>query len=210
MMRVDLECDETLFVQVVDDPLHILTIGAEVASKPRNRLRTFGVCDGAEDLPSGARQPKTRRQPIADRQKSAAEPEQVEHEIGQGLGGLTRARTCAGPAREGKSRTPSMYADEKSDEVVVPRRRPNKGRQLPAEVVEGRASPEGNSRQAAVVRTLSRDTTSIRLAAARRIAGGFKTMCRRRSTRGKRSYAGAAGGVIPVRCNPTTKAHRRA
>src|SRR5258708_5426975 len=50
-----------------------------------------------------------------------------------------------------------MYADEKSDEGVVPRKRPNKGRQLPAEVVEGRASPEGNSRQAAVVRTLSRD-----------------------------------------------------
>ena len=67
------------------------------------------------------------------------------------LGGLTRARTCAGPAREGRSRTPSMYADEKSDEVVVPRKRSNKGRQLPAEVVEGRASPEGNSRQAAVV-----------------------------------------------------------
>jgi hypothetical protein len=88
------------------------------------------------------------------------------------LGGLIRARTCAGPAREGKSRTPSMYADEKSDEAVVPRKRPNKGGQLPAEVVEGRASPEGNSRQAAVVRTLSRDTTSIRLAAVRRSAGG--------------------------------------
>ena len=101
------------------------------------------------------------------------------------LGGLTRARTCAGPAREGRSRTPSMYADEKSDEAVVPRKRPNKGRQLPAEVVEGRASPEGNSRQAAVVRTLSRDATSIRLAAVRRSACSFKTMCRRRLTRGK-------------------------
>ena len=84
------------------------------------------------------------------------------------------ARTCAGPAREGKSRTPSMHADEKSDEAVVPRKRPNKGRQLPAEVVEGRASPKGNSRQAAVVRTLSRAATSIRLAAVRRIASGFK------------------------------------
>ncbi len=92
---------------------------------------------------------------------------------------------CAGPAREGNSRTPSMYADEKSDEAVVPRKRPNKGRQLPAEVVEGRASPKGNSRQAAVVRTLSRDTTSIRLAAVRRTACGFKTACRRRSTRGR-------------------------
>src|SRR5882757_1809030 len=88
-----------------------------------------------------------------------------------------RSHPCpdlSGPAREGRSRTPSMYADEKSDEVVVPRKRSNKGRQLPAEVVEGRASPEGNSRQAAVVRTLSRAATSIRLAAVRRSACGSK------------------------------------
>src|SRR5262252_6312989 len=70
-----------------------------------------------------------------------------------------------------------MYVGEKSDEVVVPRKRSNKGRQLPAEIVEGRASPEGNSRQAAVVRTLSRVATSIRLAAVRRRARGF-TACR--------------------------------
>jgi hypothetical protein len=43
----------------------------------------------------------------------------VEKFFARNLGGLTRARTCAGPAREGNSRTPSMYADEKSDEVVV-------------------------------------------------------------------------------------------
>ena len=98
----------------------------------------------------------------------------VEKFFVRNLGGLIRARTCAGPAREGNSRTPSMYADEKSDEAVVLRKRPNKGRQLPAEVVEGRASPKGNSRQAAVVRTLSRDATSIRLAAVRRIARGLK------------------------------------
>jgi hypothetical protein len=67
-----------------------------------------------------------------------------------------------------------MHVDEKSDEAVVPTKRPNKGRQLPAEVVEGRASPKGNSRQTAVVRTLSRIATSIRLAAERRTAHGSK------------------------------------
>jgi hypothetical protein len=104
------------------------------------------------------------------------------------------------------SPAPGMYADEKSDEAVVLTKRPNKGRKLPAEDVEGRASPKGNSRQAAVVRTLSRATTSIRLAAVRRIACGLKPHAGRRSTRGRRSYAGAAGGVIPFRCKPTTKA----
>jgi hypothetical protein len=39
-----------------------------------------------------------------------------------------------------------MYVDEKSDEAIVPAKRLNKGRQLSAEVVEGRASPKGNSR----------------------------------------------------------------
>jgi hypothetical protein len=109
----------------------------------------------------------------------------VEKFFARNLGGLTRARTCAGPAREGNSRTPSMYADEKSDGAVVPRKRPNKGRQLPAEVVEGRASPEGNSRQAAVVRTLRRVATSIRLAAVRGVAGGSTPLASRRSTQGR-------------------------
>ncbi len=102
----------------------------------------------------------------------------VEKFFARNLGGLTRARSRAGPAREGKSRTPSMYADEKSDEAIVPWKRSNNGRQLPAEVVEGRASPKGNSRQAAVARTLSRVTTSFRLAAVRRIARGPQAACR--------------------------------
>ena len=73
------------------------------------------------------------------------------------------------PGRLGKAEAARRACmGEKSDEVVVPRKRSNKGRQLPAEIVEGRASPEGNSRQAAVVRTLRRDATSIRLAAVRR------------------------------------------
>jgi hypothetical protein len=52
----------------------------------------------------------------------------VEKFFARNLGGLTRARILAGPAREGKSRTPSMNADEKSDEAIVPRKRSNKGR----------------------------------------------------------------------------------
>src|SRR5258708_31833871 len=98
-----------------------------------------------------------------------------------------RSHPCPDLCRAGSGRQ-KPYAEhvrgEKSDEVVVPRKRSNKGRQLPAEVVEGRASPEGNSRQAAVVRTLSRATTSIRLAAVRRCACGFKPCVAPRSARG--------------------------
>ncbi len=71
----------------------------------------------------------------------------VEKFFVRNLGGLMHARTRV-PGRLGKatSRTPSMYVDEKSDEAIVLAKRLNKGRQLPAEVVEGRASPKGNSR----------------------------------------------------------------
>jgi hypothetical protein len=39
-----------------------------------------------------------------------------------------------------------MYVNEKSDEAIVLAKRLNKRRQLLAKVVEGRASPKGNSR----------------------------------------------------------------
>ena len=71
----------------------------------------------------------------------------VEKFFARNLGDLIRARTNL-PGRLGKatSRTPSMYVDEKSDEAILPAKRLNNGRQLSAEVVEGRASPKGNSR----------------------------------------------------------------
>ena len=87
-MWVDLECDETFSLQVVDDPLHVLAIGAEVTGKPRDRLGPFGSDDGAKNLPAGAGQPESRDQPVALRQKQAVQPEQVEDEVGQGLAGL--------------------------------------------------------------------------------------------------------------------------
>jgi hypothetical protein len=72
---------------------------------------------------------------------------QVEKFFARNLVGLIHARTRV-PARLGKatSRTPSTYVDEKSDEAMVLAKRLNKGRQLSAEAVEGRASPNGNSR----------------------------------------------------------------
>ena len=101
----------------------------------------------------------------------------VEKFFARNLGGLIHARTRV-PGRLGKaiSRTPSMYVDEKSDEAIVLAKRLNKGRQLSAEVVEGRASPKGNSRQAAAVRTLSRNAASIRMMAARRATSATQSL----------------------------------
>jgi hypothetical protein len=69
-MRVRLECDEPIGVEVVDDPPDVLPVSAEVARKPRNRLRPFGSGDRAEDLPAGAGQPEggdqAKRTPAGD------------------------------------------------------------------------------------------------------------------------------------------------
>src|SRR4029077_16327788 len=84
-MRIHFECHEPRFPQVVHDSLHILAISAHVAGEPRHRLWVFGVGDGSEHLPAGARQPEPRHDPVAYRQEEAVQPEYVEDEVGQGL-----------------------------------------------------------------------------------------------------------------------------
>ena len=64
----------------------------------------------------------------------------------------------------------SMHADEESDEGIVPMKRSNNGSLLPAEIVEGRASPKENGGQATAVRTPSRGAASSRLDAVRQAA----------------------------------------
>src|ERR1700694_3427318 len=49
----------------------------------------------------------------------------------------------AGPVHEGNSRTMNMHADENSDGVIVPEKRPNKEGLPSAEAMEGRTPPFG-------------------------------------------------------------------
>ena len=58
------------------------------------------------------------------------------------------------------SRTPRMHAVGKSDDLIVPGKRANKGRR-PAEPVEGRGSAKGNARRGATPRTQSRTGVSF-------------------------------------------------
>src|SRR5260370_5168735 len=69
----------------------------------------------------------------------------------------------------------SMYADEESDEGVVPMKRSNNEGVSSAETVEGRTSPKGNGGHTAAARTLRRDTPFNRLAARRQTAPHRKT-----------------------------------
>src|SRR3979411_204485 len=81
----------------------------------------------------------------------------------------------AGPVHEGSSRTMNMHADENSDGVIVPEKRPNKEGLPLAEAVEGRTPPKGNGAEATAARTLCRDTASNRLIAVRRAARRSKS-----------------------------------
>src|ERR1700724_4207066 len=83
----------------------------------------------------------------------------------------------AGPVHEGKrSRTMNTHADENSDGVIVPQKRPNKEGLPSAEVVEGRTPPKGNGGETAAARTLRRDTASNGLIAVRRAARQSKSV----------------------------------
>ncbi len=63
---------------------------------------------------------------------------------------------------------------EKSDEGIVPVKRPNNGGSPSAEVVEGRPSPKGKVGQTAAVRTQSRGAASNGLGRVREVARARK------------------------------------
>src|SRR4029077_3734963 len=82
----------------------------------------------------------------------------------------------AGRVHEGNSRTMHMHADENSDGVIVPEKRPNKEGLPSAEAVEGRTPPKGNGGETGVARTLRPDTASNGLIAVRRAARQSKSV----------------------------------
>lgn len=65
---------------------------------------------------------------------------------------------------------------EKSDSVIVPLKRTNKGSNTPAESVEGRTLAKGNTRRTTTPRTQSRDSVSSGLAGVRKAARKHKQM----------------------------------
>jgi hypothetical protein len=84
-MRVGLEYDKSFLAQVVDDALDVLTVRAEVASEPGNRLWPFSAGDFTQDLPTGTGQPEPRNQAIAGGREEGVDPEQVEDKSGEGF-----------------------------------------------------------------------------------------------------------------------------
>src|SRR5882672_186928 len=70
----------------------------------------------------------------------------------------------------------NMHADENSDGVIVPEKRPNKEGLPSAEAVEGRTPPKGNGGETAAARTLRRDNASNGLIAVRRAARQSKSV----------------------------------
>jgi hypothetical protein len=65
--------------------------------------------------------------------------------------------SCEGRSVKAQSRTTDAHALEKSDCAVLPVNRPNKGRQLSAEVGEGRVQLKENIAQSRMLLTLSRN-----------------------------------------------------
>ncbi len=71
--------------------------------------------------------------------------------------GVPRSNEDRDRSAKATSHKADMYAPEESDCAVVPMNRPNNGRQLPAEVGEGRVQLEENIVWAHMLLTLSRN-----------------------------------------------------
>jgi hypothetical protein len=84
MVWIGRQGDESLFCQVIDDALDILTVSAHIPCEPRDRLRPLCGDDGPQDLPAGTGQAKPGHQPVSCGQQTIVEFEEVEHESGQG------------------------------------------------------------------------------------------------------------------------------
>jgi len=98
-----------------------------------------------------------------DNPKSCVDPTRSETLCmsGSHLHGSSEISSVSGaawPDRAGKvdDRNPAIYADEKSDTFIVPRKLPNNG-DNPAEAMEGRGVAKGNADESPACRTLSRD-----------------------------------------------------
>jgi RNA-directed DNA polymerase len=146
-------------------------------------------CGGAREGATEALTGETGRSGIEPRNQESGAPTLLSEAEGNTEQGVNR-KPCNGPARSktlhmpgsllhgsweistgpgqhspggtGKAecRNPAPETVEKSDSLVIPRKPLNKGRQLPAEMVEGRSEAEGNAEQAPACRTLSRNVSA--------------------------------------------------
>lgn len=98
-----------------------------------------------------------------DNRKSGIDPTRSETlcmsgNLLHGSSEISSVSGAAWPDRAGKvnDRNPAIYADEKSDTPIVPRKLPNNG-DNPAEAMEGRGVAKGNADESPACRTQSRD-----------------------------------------------------
>jgi len=87
MVGVGFKSDQPVLGQIIDDPLHVLPMGAKISREPCDGLGIVRSNDRAEDLPTRARQSEGRNQPIPGGQKLIVQPEEVENERGHGVSG---------------------------------------------------------------------------------------------------------------------------
>ena len=100
------------------------------------------------------------------------------------------------------SRTSRMHEVGKSDDLVVPGKRANKGRR-PAESVEGRGSAKGNGRRGATPRTQSRIGVSLLASRVREVASAASPPQPEVGAGCGSSARPDLSGGLPVRAVPT-------
>lgn len=88
VVGIRVQPDQACGAQIVNDPLHVLPIGAKIASEPGHGLRPLGSGDSSENLPPCTGEAEVSHQPVSGREQTVIEAEEIKHEIGDGLPGL--------------------------------------------------------------------------------------------------------------------------
>jgi hypothetical protein len=92
VIGVPREVDKSGRDEFIHNPLDGLTGKTHVAGDMRHRQPISGQGDGAEHLPTCARQPDVGDEPIARQQQSTVQPEEFEHEFGERFRSRVRQR----------------------------------------------------------------------------------------------------------------------
>ena len=84
VMGVRLEFEQTFIHQIVNDALDVLSVTAQVACKPSDRLRLICGSNAAEYFPAGACKTHIGNQAVSVRKQSIVQTEKFQDKIGQG------------------------------------------------------------------------------------------------------------------------------
>lgn len=90
VVRIWLKLDDSLSIQLVDDPLYALPVYTHRPRMPGNGFRSIRIGNGTKDLPSGTCQTEFCYEAITGKLQSTVQPKHIQYQ-------LCHDFSCVGP-----------------------------------------------------------------------------------------------------------------